>query len=145
MTLNRTNFVIARTLAHTRVQTSSHTLTYAFTNVRLSAAMSERKMFSQSSPVCKRISTYTHSQTQTHKYISILTDDKGEVDVKDLKEKAEAHKDHLAALMLTYPSTHGVFEEAVIDICATIHKHGGQVYMDGANMNAQVTLISFSS
>ena len=54
--------------------------------------------------------------------------------------KAEEHEDELAALMVTYPSTHGVFEEAIREICAIVHEHGGQVYMDGANMNAQVGL-----
>src|SRR5476651_1588348 len=66
----------------------------------------------------------------------------GNIDVEDLKAKADAHKDHLAALMVTYPSTHGVFEESIQDICAIVHAHGGQVYMDGANMNAQVGLTS---
>ncbi len=69
-------------------------------------------------------------------------DENGNVDVADLKAKAEAHKDDLACLMLTYPSTHGVFEEAVRDICAIVHANGGQVYMDGANLNAQVGLTS---
>ncbi|WP_374404408.1 aminomethyl-transferring glycine dehydrogenase [Niveibacterium sp.] len=69
-------------------------------------------------------------------------DENGNVDVADLKAKAEQHKDNLAALMITYPSTHGVFEEAVKDICATVHAFGGQVYMDGANLNAQVGLTS---
>lgn len=64
----------------------------------------------------------------------------GNIDVNDLKEKAEAHKDNLAALMVTYPSTHGVFESAIQDITQIIHDNGGQVYMDGANMNAQVGL-----
>jgi glycine dehydrogenase len=66
----------------------------------------------------------------------------GNIDVADLKRKAEEHRDRLAALMVTYPSTHGVFEEAIQDVCAIIHEHGGQVYMDGANMNAQVGLTS---
>ena len=66
----------------------------------------------------------------------------GNIDVDDLTAKAEAHKDRLAALMVTYPSTHGVFEESIQDICAIVHEHGGQVYMDGANMNAQVGLTS---
>jgi glycine dehydrogenase len=66
----------------------------------------------------------------------------GSIDVQDLKRKADEHKDRLAALMVTYPSTHGVFEEAIQDVCAVIHSHGGQVYMDGANMNAQVGLTS---
>jgi glycine dehydrogenase len=66
----------------------------------------------------------------------------GNIDVDDLRAKAEAHKDRLAALMVTYPSTHGVFEESIQDLCAIVHEHGGQVYMDGANMNAQVGLTS---
>ena len=66
----------------------------------------------------------------------------GNIDVADLEAKATEHGDRLAALMVTYPSTHGVFEESIQDICAIIHTHGGQVYMDGANMNAQVGLTS---
>ena len=66
----------------------------------------------------------------------------GNVDLDDLRRKAELHKDKLAALMVTYPSTHGVFEETIQEVCAIIHGHGGQVYMDGANMNAQVGLTS---
>jgi glycine cleavage system P protein (glycine dehydrogenase) len=66
----------------------------------------------------------------------------GNIDVEDLKAKADTHKDRLAALMVTYPSTHGVFEETIQDVCATVHERGGQVYMDGANMNAQVGLTS---
>ena len=67
-------------------------------------------------------------------------DENGNADVADLREKAELHKDNLAALMVTYPSTHGVFEEAINEITDIIHAYGGQVYMDGANMNAQVGL-----
>lgn len=74
--------------------------------------------------------------------VIVKCDENGNIDVEDLKEKAEAHKEELAALMVTYPSTHGVFEEAIIDICNIIHENGGQVYMDGANMNAQVGLTS---
>jgi len=66
----------------------------------------------------------------------------GNIDVADLRKKAEEHRDRLAALMVTYPSTHGVFEESIQDVCAIVHQHGGQVYMDGANMNAQVGLTS---
>jgi glycine dehydrogenase len=66
----------------------------------------------------------------------------GNIDVADLRAKAHEHKDRLSALMVTYPSTHGVFEEAIQDICAVVHECGGQVYMDGANMNAQVGLTS---
>jgi len=69
-------------------------------------------------------------------------DESGNIDVADLKAKAAEHAANLSCLMITYPSTHGVFEEAVKDICATIHAHGGQVYMDGANLNAQVGLTS---
>jgi glycine dehydrogenase len=68
------------------------------------------------------------------------TDAKGNIDVADLRAKAEANKDKLAALMVTYPSTHGVFEESIREICEIVHQHGGQVYMDGANMNAMVGL-----
>ncbi len=70
------------------------------------------------------------------------SDEDGKVDVADLKEKAEQYKDRLSCLMVTYPSTHGVFEEAITDICELIHANGGLVYMDGANMNAQVGLTS---
>ena len=67
-------------------------------------------------------------------------DARGNVDLADLKAKAEEHRERLAAIMITYPSTHGVFEEAVRDICAIVHDNGGQVYIDGANMNAMVGL-----
>ena len=67
-------------------------------------------------------------------------DEQGNIDVSDLKGKTAEHRDRLAALMVTYPSTHGVFEESIRDICAIVHAGGGQVYMDGANMNAQVGL-----
>ena len=67
-------------------------------------------------------------------------DENGNVDVEDLREKAEANKDNLAALMITYPSTHGIFESEIVEICKIIHKCGAQVYMDGANMNGQVGL-----
>ncbi len=66
----------------------------------------------------------------------------GDIDVDDLRKKADEHRDRLAALMVTYPSTHGVFEEGIQDICEIVHRRGGQVYMDGANMNAQVGLTS---
>ncbi|MDP4903564.1 MAG: aminomethyl-transferring glycine dehydrogenase [Algoriphagus sp.] len=69
-------------------------------------------------------------------------DEKGNIDVADLKARAEEHASELSCLMVTYPSTHGVFEEAIQEICATIHSYGGQVYMDGANMNAQVGVTS---
>jgi glycine dehydrogenase len=74
--------------------------------------------------------------------VVVECDDNGNVDVDDLKAKAEQHAANLCCLMITYPSTHGVFEEAVKDICAVIHANGGQVYMDGANLNAQVGLTS---
>lgn len=67
-------------------------------------------------------------------------DEQGNIDVEDLRAKAEQHKDNLSALMVTYPSTHGVYESAIREITGIIHHHGGQVYMDGANMNAQVAL-----
>lgn len=76
------------------------------------------------------------------KVVVVKCDDAGNIDVADLKAKAEQHKDNLGALMVTYPSTHGVFEETIKDICAIIHDNGGLVYMDGANMNAQVGLTS---
>ncbi len=76
------------------------------------------------------------------KVVPVACDANGNVDVADLNAKAAAHSKDLAALMITYPSTHGVFEPTIKDICATIHAHGGQVYMDGANMNAQVGLTS---
>jgi glycine dehydrogenase len=72
------------------------------------------------------------------KVVLVACDDDGNIDIADLRSKAEEHSEALAALMITYPSTHGVYEEAVKDICQVIHDHGGQVYMDGANLNAQV-------
>jgi glycine dehydrogenase len=72
--------------------------------------------------------------------VVVQCDERGNVDVNDLKEKAEKHAADLAAIMITYPSTHGVFEEAVGEICDIVHTHGGQVYIDGANMNAMVGL-----
>jgi glycine dehydrogenase len=74
------------------------------------------------------------------KVIVTKTAENGNIDINDLREKAEIHKDNLAALMITYPSTHGVFEKEITEITQVIHDHGGQVYMDGANMNAQVGL-----
>jgi len=76
------------------------------------------------------------------KVVVVKSTEEGLVDIKDLKEKAEEHKNNLAALMVTYPSTYGVFEEGIKKICKTIHDNGGLVYMDGANMNAQVGLTS---
>ena len=72
--------------------------------------------------------------------VPVQSDAHGNIDVADLRAKASAHRDTLAALMVTYPSTHGVFESSIREICAIVHQHGGQVYMDGANMNAQVGL-----
>jgi glycine cleavage system P protein (glycine dehydrogenase) len=74
--------------------------------------------------------------------VVVASTSEGNIDVADLKVKAEAHRENLSALMVTYPSTHGVFEESIQDICAIVHANGGQVYMDGANMNAQVGLTS---
>ncbi|HEX7183383.1 MAG TPA: aminomethyl-transferring glycine dehydrogenase [Thermoanaerobaculia bacterium] len=74
------------------------------------------------------------------KVVPVACDANGNVDLGDLRAKAEAHRDRLAALMVTYPSTHGVFEAGIRDICSIVHEHGGQVYLDGANMNAQVGL-----
>ena len=76
------------------------------------------------------------------KVVVVKSDEEGHIDTTDLKAKAEQYKDSLSALMVTYPSTHGVFEESIVDICNTIHANGGLVYMDGANMNAQVGLTS---
>jgi len=74
--------------------------------------------------------------------VVVKCDERGNVEVEDLKAKAEQHKANLACLMVTYPSTHGVFEESIQEMCAIVHKNGGQVYMDGSNMNAQVGLTS---
>ena len=74
--------------------------------------------------------------------VIVACDSNGNIDVSDLKTKADQYRDRLSALMVTYPSTHGVFEESIIEICQIIHENGGLVYMDGANMNAQVGLTS---
>lgn len=74
------------------------------------------------------------------KVVVVKCDDQGNIDLNDLKEKAEKHSENLSCLMVTYPSTHGVFETEIKEICEVIHNHGGKVYMDGANMNAQVGL-----
>ena len=76
------------------------------------------------------------------KVVVTKCDEAGNIDVADLKDKAEKYKENLAGLMVTYPSTHGVFEESIIEICRIVHDYGGLVYMDGANMNAQVGLTS---
>ena len=72
--------------------------------------------------------------------VVVACDANGNVDLADLELKAREHRERLAALMITYPSTHGVFEEGIIDVCNVVHEHGGQVYMDGANLNAMVGL-----
>jgi glycine dehydrogenase len=74
--------------------------------------------------------------------VPVRCDSEGNIDLPDLRAKCERHSGGLGALMVTYPSTHGVFEETILDVCDTVHRHGGQVYMDGANMNAQVGLTS---
>ncbi len=74
--------------------------------------------------------------------VAVACDAKGNIDLGDLRAKAAEHADRLACVMVTYPSTHGVFEEGIRELCAIVHEHGGQVYMDGANMNAQVGLTS---
>ncbi|ONK59298.1 uncharacterized protein A4U43_C08F5010 [Asparagus officinalis] len=76
------------------------------------------------------------------KIVPVGTDAKGNINIEELRKAAEANKEHLSALMVTYPSTHGVYEEGIDEICKIIHDNGGQVYMDGANMNAQVGLTS---
>jgi glycine dehydrogenase len=74
------------------------------------------------------------------KVVVVACDEKGNISLEDVRKKAEEHKENLSAFMVTYPSTHGVFESAIVEMCDIIHQHGGQVYMDGANMNAQVGL-----
>ncbi|MGX5175529.1 aminomethyl-transferring glycine dehydrogenase [Aliikangiella sp. IMCC44653] len=82
------------------------------------------------------------AQMMNMKVVIVNCDNEGNVDFEDLKKKAEQVSDNLSCLMITYPSTHGVYEEQIKDICEVIHQHGGQVYMDGANMNAQVGITS---
>jgi glycine dehydrogenase len=77
--------------------------------------------------------------------VIVACDDKGNINVDDLRAKAAKHAANLSSLMVTYPSTHGVFEASIREICAIVHEHGGQVYMDGANMNAQVGITSPAS
>ena len=79
------------------------------------------------------------------KIVIVKCDEKGNIDIEDLREKAQKYKDELSCLMVTYPSTHGVFEEGIVEMCNIIHENGGQVYMDGANMNAQVGLTNPAS
>jgi glycine dehydrogenase len=81
------------------------------------------------------------AQMAAMEVVGVLCDDHGNVDVDDLRAKAEKYSDILAAVMITYPSTHGVFEERVREICEIVHAHGGQVYLDGANLNAQVGVV----
>jgi glycine dehydrogenase len=80
------------------------------------------------------------AQMVGYKVVVVKSAENGDIDIADFREKAELHSENLAACMITYPSTHGVFEEGVRDVCQIIHDHGGQVYMDGANMNAMVGL-----
>lgn len=82
------------------------------------------------------------AQMANMKVMIVNCDDQGNIDFEDLKQKTEQVSQNLACIMITYPSTHGVFEESIMDICHLIHEHGGQVYMDGANMNAQVGITS---
>lgn len=74
------------------------------------------------------------------KVVVVGCDEQGNIDVEDLKAKIALHRDNLSCIMITYPSTHGVYEEAVQEVCELVHEAGGQVYLDGANMNAQVGL-----
>ena len=74
------------------------------------------------------------------KIIVVKCNTQGNIDLKDLQQKVSQHSQHLAAIMITYPSTHGVFEESIVDICKIVHENGGQVYLDGANLNAQIGL-----
>jgi glycine dehydrogenase len=76
------------------------------------------------------------------KVVVVENDEQGNIDITDLNAKIALHRDNLAAFMVTYPSTFGVFEEGIVEICDSVHEAGGQVYMDGANMNAQVGLTS---
>jgi len=76
------------------------------------------------------------------KVVLVKCEDNGDINIDDLRDKAQAHKENLMALMVTYPSTHGVFEEGIVEACNIIHENGGRVYMDGANLNAQLGLTS---
>ncbi|NRA43696.1 MAG: aminomethyl-transferring glycine dehydrogenase [Oligoflexales bacterium] len=80
------------------------------------------------------------AQLAGFKVVGVKCDDSGNIDLADLKQKAGHYKENLGAIMVTYPSTHGVFEESIKDVCKVIHDHGGQVYLDGANLNAQLCL-----
>ncbi|MBF0441824.1 MAG: aminomethyl-transferring glycine dehydrogenase [Oligoflexales bacterium] len=108
-----------------------------------------RKYFEEKGESHRNICLIPHSAHGTNpasaalsgfKIIEVACDGQGNVDKADLARKAEENKYHLAALMITYPSTHGVFEDGIDEICKTIHKNGGQVYMDGANLQAQISL-----
>ena len=74
------------------------------------------------------------------KVVGVSCDEQGNVDIEDLRDKCQQHSEQLAAIMITYPSTHGVFEERIVEVCELVHQHGGQVYVDGANLNAMVGL-----
>jgi glycine dehydrogenase len=91
-------------------------------------------------PVSAHGTNPASATTAGFKVVAVACDAQGNIDLQDLKAKAEAHRADLGALMVTYPSTHGVFEESIREVCQIVHAHGGQVYMDGANMNAQVGL-----
>ncbi|HEV7501685.1 MAG TPA: aminomethyl-transferring glycine dehydrogenase subunit GcvPB, partial [Vicinamibacteria bacterium] len=91
-------------------------------------------------PVSAHGTNPASAATAGFKVVVVACDEKGNVDVADLKRKAAEHRERLGALMVTYPSTYGVFEETIREVCAVVHEHGGQVYMDGANLNAQVGL-----
>jgi len=93
-------------------------------------------------PVSAHGTNPASATTAGFRVVPVACDERGNVELADLAKKAEEHRHALGALMITYPSTHGVFEEAVSEICAIVHEHGGQVYMDGANLNAQVGLTS---
>src|SRR4029079_14801670 len=91
-------------------------------------------------PVSAHGTNPASAATAGFKVVVVASDAQGNIDVADLRAKAEAHRADLGALMVTYPSTHGIFEESIREVCEIVHAHGGQVYMDGANMNAQVGL-----
>ena len=82
------------------------------------------------------------AQLAGYKVVAVNCSQNGDIDLKDLQTKAKAHTDNLAAIMVTYPSTHGVFEQSIKDVCRIVHSHGGQVYLDGANLNAQLGVCS---
>ncbi len=94
-------------------------------------------------PVSAHGTNPASAQMAGMKVVVVKSDDHGNIDLADFREKAEAAGENLAACMITYPSTHGVFEDTVRDVCAITHEHGGQVYIDGANLNAMVGLVKF--